>query len=382
MSELSAEERLEALLRATVETGASDLHLATGLPPYLRIEGSLAPQPGAATLDAEVLAALADVLTASHGRSELARKGTADGAWSSVGARFRFNVARRQGGLSIALRRLEDRFRSLEELGLPPELHELTELQDGLVVVAGPTGSGKSTTLATLIDRINRERAAHVITIEDPIEYLHRSQKALVNQCQVGLDVDSFDAALVAALRQDPDVILVGEIRDPETARTAAQAALTGHLVFSTLHANGSIPAITRLRDLEIDDFLIASTLRAIIAQRLLRRLCPSCRVARAPSADETAVFRNAGQEPPARLHHPKGCAACDGAGYAGRIGVFEVAEITEPVRQAIAEGASEAAVAALALTPADLLLTQSLALAADGTTALAEVMRVVGDTR
>lgn len=276
MSELSAEERLEALLRATVETGASDLHLATGLPPYLRIEGSLAPQPGAATLDAEVLAALADVLTASHGRSELARKGTADGAWSSVGARFRFNVARRQGGLSIALRRLEDRFRSLEELGLPPELHELTELQDGLVVVAGPTGSGKSTTLATLIDRINRERAAHVITIEDPIEYLHRSQKALVNQCQVGLDVDSFDAALVAALRQDPDVILVGEVRELNTIRTAITAAETGHLVLTTVHAGDCVSAIERLIAVFPESEQqgirrqLGFVLRAVIAQHLV----------------------------------------------------------------------------------------------------------------
>lgn len=270
-------EHLELLLRAAVEADASDLHLAVGLPPYLRVEGALAPRPEATPLDGEALAALADVLTSSTGRSELARKGTLDGAWSGAGARFRFNVARRQDGLSIALRRLEDRFRSLEELGLPESLHELTELQDGLVVVAGPTGSGKSTTLATLIDRINRERAAHVITIEDPIEYVHRSQRALVNQCQVGQDVDSFDAALVAALRQDPDVILVGEVRELSTIRTAITAAETGHLVLTTVHAGDCVSAVERLIAVfpEAEQHGIRRqlgfVLRAVIAQHLVR---------------------------------------------------------------------------------------------------------------
>jgi len=269
-------EQLEALLQSAVAAGASDLHLVAGLSPYLRVQGALAPRAEDPPLEAETLASLVDVLVGAQGRSGLARHGTYDGAWSGAGARFRFNVARRQGGLSVALRRLEDRFRSLEELGLPSELHELTELGDGLVVVAGPTGSGKSTTLATLIDRINRERAAHVITIEDPIEYLHRPQRALINQCQVGLDVDSFDAALVAALRQDPDVILVGEVRELNTIRTAITAAETGHLVLTTVHAGDCVSAVERLiavfPEAEQQGIRrqLGFVLRAVIAQHLV----------------------------------------------------------------------------------------------------------------
>lgn len=274
---MSAREQLERLLSATVAAAASDLHLVPDLPPYLRIQGALGPQGGAGPLSAAEVAALADELTGNQGRGALARHGTCDGAYSGGGARFRFNVARRQGELSIALRRLEDRFRSLSELGLPEELQELTELGDGLLVVAGPTGSGKSTTLATLIDGINRTRAAHVITIEDPIEYLHPPQRSLINQRQVGLDLESFDAALVAALRQDPDVILVGEVRELNTIRTAITAAETGHLVLTTVHAGDCVSAIERLiavfPEAEQQGIRrqLGLVLRAVIAQHLVR---------------------------------------------------------------------------------------------------------------
>ena len=274
---MNVSQRLQALLTATVAAEASDLHLVPELPPYLRIQGALGPQPGAAPLSAAEVAALADELAGSQGRSDLARRGTCDGAWTGGGARFRFNLARRQGELSIALRRLEDRFLSLSELGLPEELQELTELGDGLLLVAGPTGSGKSTTLATLIDGINRARAAHVITIEDPIEYLHTPQRALINQRQVGLDVESFELALVAALRQDPDVILVGEVRELNTIRTAITASETGHLVLTTVHASDCVSAVERLIAVfpEAEQSGIRRqlglVLRAVIAQHLVR---------------------------------------------------------------------------------------------------------------
>src|SRR4051812_22183967 len=209
---------LEELLADCVRLDGSDVHLATGLPPYLRIYGVLEPQTQRGVVDAAGMETIAAELTRSVERRPLEQTGALDGAFTAKdGTRYRFNLFRRQGTLALAIRRLEDQFRSLADLGLPESLYELCELPDGLVLVCGPTGAGKSTTLATLIDRINRSRRCHIVTIEDPIEYLHPPLESLVNQRQVGADTSSFNDALVASLRQDPDVILVGEIRDLAT---------------------------------------------------------------------------------------------------------------------------------------------------------------------
>jgi twitching motility protein PilT len=204
-------------------------------------------------------------------------KGSVDGAcFGADGARFRFNVFRRQGLMAVAMRRLEERFRPLAELGLPEALYLLSDLRDGLVIISGPTGSGKSTTLATLLDRVNRTRPCHIVTIEDPVEYIHKPVMSLVHQRQVGLDAPSFNDALVASLRQDPDVILVGEIRDLATIRTAIIAAQTGHLVFTTLHAGDCAGTVERLVSVfpegEQDAVRrqLAMVLRAVVAQHLL----------------------------------------------------------------------------------------------------------------
>lgn len=273
----SAEDVLQRLMLRCVETDASDLHLAPELPPFLRIHGILEPQADVGPLSAATTQAMADVLSRGFDRSTLATTGSIDGALTAAdGTRFRFNVFKRQATISIALRRLEDRFRTLADLGLPDSLYDLCNQPDGLVVVAGPTGAGKSTTLATLIDRINQTRRAHIVTIEDPIEYLHTSAKSLVNQRQVGLDAGSFNDALVASLRQDPDVILVGEIRDLNTIRTAITAAETGHLVFTTVHAGDCVGTIERLVSVFPADEQngirrqLSLVLRCIIAQHLL----------------------------------------------------------------------------------------------------------------
>lgn len=268
---------LEELLAECVRQEASDLHLAPDLPPYLRVEGVLEPQTGRPPMSTAQIEAIAAHMSATLDRRALEETGSLDGALTSAGGmRYRFNIFRRQGQLSIAIRQLEDRFRTLEELGLPESLHRLCELPDGLIVLAGPTGAGKSTTLATLLDRINETRACHMITIEDPIEYLHRSKKALVNQRQVGSDTSGFYEALVASLREDPDVILVGEIRDLNTIRTAIVAAETGHLVFTTVHAGDCVGAIERLVAVfpadEQDGIRrqLSLVLRAVITQHLL----------------------------------------------------------------------------------------------------------------
>lgn len=270
-------ELLDSLLAECVRLDASDLHLSPGLPPYLRVEGMLEPQEGRPAVSEAEIDAIVELLAAQFDRGPLERTGSLDGALSGPdNTRYRFNVFRRRGQLSIAIRRLEDRFRGLSELGLPEALYRLCELSDGLVVVAGPTGSGKSTTLATLLDRINQTRRCHMVTIEDPIEYLHTSAMSLVNQRQVGVDASSFNDALVASLRQDPDVILVGEIRDLNTIRTAITAAETGHLVFTTVHAGDCVGTIERLISVfpaEEQDGMrrqLSLVLRAIIAQHLL----------------------------------------------------------------------------------------------------------------
>ena len=281
-------ERCEAL-------GASDIHLGAGEAPRLRIQGVLAPADGFAPTSDEEADALAAALVrttmppgadaASAALAKLVAAGAVDGSVSSAaGHRYRFNAFRAGGRSAVALRRLEDRFQTLEELGLPARLADFTQCPHGLVVVTGPTGSGKSTTLATLIDRINRTRDGHIVTIEDPVEYIHTSQRCLVQQRQVGRDAASFNDALVESLRQDPDVILVGEVRELATIRTAITAAETGHLVFTTLHAGDCVGAIERIVSVfpagEQDSIRrqLSLVLRGIFAQRLLPPASPGAR--------------------------------------------------------------------------------------------------------
>ena len=255
---------------------ASDIHLAAGEVPYARIQGELRPMDNESPIDSNVLDELCDGLLNRESQDRLADTGSVDGAFNHEATRYRFNIFRRRGQIGVAIRRLENEFRTLEDLGLPDHLYDLCELSDGLVLVAGPTGSGKSTTLATLIDSINRNRRGHIITIEDPIEYTHDSQTSLVSQRQIGLDASSFNEALVASLRQDPDVLLVGEIRDLATIRTAITAAETGHLVFATVHASDCVGAIERLISVFPADEqplirrLLSMVLRAVISQHLL----------------------------------------------------------------------------------------------------------------
>ena len=280
---------LESLFAACEESKASDIHLATGLAPRFRVRGSLVELGGYRPFDAKAVDAVAMELgltTLPLGtpdgtekvRYTLVKEGSIDGAVSSPsGMRYRFNLFREMGKTAVALRRLDSEFRTFEQLGLPRRIEDFCLETDGLVVVTGPTGSGKTTTLATMIDRINETRDAHIITIEDPVEYIHGTKRSLVNQRQVGRDTKSFNDALVEALRQDPDVILVGEIREIATVRTALRAAETGHLVFTTLHAGDCAGAIERLISVFPADEQssarrqLALALRGVVAQHLLQ---------------------------------------------------------------------------------------------------------------
>lgn len=250
---------LESLFARCEEQGASDIHLSPGLSPYVRVRGALIPIADYRPFDAETVDRLAMTLGLStlpvgcpdgteRIRRTLMQEGALDGAVSSAsGTRYRFNVFREMNRHAIALRRLDRTFRAFNELGLPDRLADFCEERDGLVIVSGPTGSGKSTTLATMLNRINQTKNGHIVTIEDPVEFVHASNQCLVRQRQVGRDAKSFNDALVEALRQDPDVILVGEMRDVDTMRTALRAAETGHLVFTTLHAGNCAGAVERM---------------------------------------------------------------------------------------------------------------------------------------
>lgn len=268
----------------------------------------------------------------------------------------------------------------LDVLGMAPDtlaqIDTLIHRPHGILLVTGPTGSGKTTTLYAALSRL-KAGELNIMTVEDPVEY----DLPGIGQTQVNPRIDlSFAKALRSILRQDPDVIMIGEIRDLETAQIAVQASLTGHLVLATLHTNDSASAVTRLVDMGVEPFLLASSLVGVLAQRLLRRLCPACRQPYAPDAAELALFE--GIEPPAKLYRATGCAACSHSGYQGRMGIYELLEVDEPLRHMIHERASDQVIrnhclSAGALRP---LKWDGMRWVADGDTTLEEVLRVTRD--
>ncbi len=278
------------ILKEVLDRGASDLHLSVGVPPTLRVSGRLEAMdyPVITANDSRDL--VYSVLTQDQ-RQRLETDWELDFSYSVPGrARFRVNAYFQRDSLGAAFRLIPIDIRSVEELGLPKVLHELAAKPRGFVLVTGPTGSGKSTTLAAMVDEINRTRCEHIMTIEDPIEFLHRHQSCVVNQREVGSDTKSFNRALKSVLRQDPDIILVGELRDLETIQTALTAAETGHLVLATLHTQDAPQTIDRLIDVfpphQQDQIRvqIASTIQGIVSQQLLptrdgRGRCVACEV-------------------------------------------------------------------------------------------------------
>ena len=242
--------RIEILLEEVVRRRASDLHLQVGLPPMIRIDGSLMPIPGTDVLDAATVSKLIFAILDDDQRQVLLRDKEFDFsfAFGTLG-RFRVNAFHERGSLAAALRLIPNEIKSIGELGMPAAVAEFANYPRGLVLVTGPTGSGKSTTLAAIVDKINSEKSAHIITIEDPIEFTHKSKKSVVVQREVHYDTYSFSAALRSSLRQDPDVVLIGEMRDLETISAAITIAETGHLVFATLHTNSASQSVDRMID-------------------------------------------------------------------------------------------------------------------------------------
>lgn len=267
---------IQDLIARALQDGASDIHLVRGLAPRYRLDGSI-QEMGGAPLDAAQCADLARQLAGND--EDFARAeavGEADLAITVAGVRCRVNLFRQQGAWSAAIRLLNEHIPELEELGLPAVVQEFAAYNQGLVLITGETGSGKSTTLAALLNRINRNEAKHILTLEDPIEYVYTPQRCVINQREIGRDTQSFAAGLRAALREDPDVILVGEMRDLETIETALTAAETGHLVFGTVHTNSAADSIDRIVDVFPAErqqqirLQLSMSLQAVLSQQLL----------------------------------------------------------------------------------------------------------------
>ena len=276
----SARTEMDALLRMMVEMNSSDLHLRCGEPPVLRTHGEMVRVPGRATLEADALEMMLMTIMPERNKKEFAESNDTDYAYEIEGvARFRANALRDRKGPAAVFRVIPATVVNVEQMGISQEVQNLCYLTKGLVLVTGPTGSGKSTTLCSLIDLVNRSRSDHVITIEDPIEFVHPNKKCIITQRQVGVHTTSFKSALRAALREDPDIILVGELRDLETVSIAIETAETGHLVFGTLHTTTAAGTIDRI----IDQFpadrqeqirvMLAESLKGVISQTLCKKI-------------------------------------------------------------------------------------------------------------
>ncbi len=278
--------QINAFFNMLHEYGGSDLHLASGSQPLLRLRGQLT-RVKFKTLEHEELKAMLYEITPEAKIKQFEETGDVDFAHELPGvARYRVNFFMQHRGIAAVFREIPQNILSVEQLGLPPRLSELAMLNKGLVLVTGPTGSGKSTTLAAIIDHANKNRRDHILTIEDPIEFVHKPQGCLVNQREVGRDTASFKAALRGALREDPDIILVGEMRDLETIQLALEAAETGHLVFSTLHTQSAHKTVDRIIEVFPEEAQaqvrasLAESLRAVVSQTLFKRMDKPARVA------------------------------------------------------------------------------------------------------
>jgi twitching motility protein PilT len=280
MSTTETEEELNDLFFTALKENASDVHLSVGRHPILRVDGSLLPLTQKSILNSEMVEKIAVSLITPEQKEMFFRERELDFAYDFKGkARFRVNMYFHQGAIAVALRLIAAKVRTIEELNLPSILHRFTDLKQGFFLAVGPSGNGKSTTLAAMVDEINHKRAEHIITIEDPVEYIFEQDLSIINQREVGQDTLSFHDALRASLREDPNVIMVGEMRDAETMSTAITAAETGHLVFSTLHTNNASQTIDRIIDsfpAEQQDQVraqLSATLVGVMSERLLPRI-------------------------------------------------------------------------------------------------------------
>ncbi|HWX57113.1 GspE/PulE family protein [Bradyrhizobium sp.] len=375
------------LFELAVELRASDIHveaIRSGLTVRMRVDGLLRPVPGpAGVLPQAVISRIKIVAGLNIAERRLPQDGAARLRVGRLELDVRVAVMPTRYGESAVIRLLpKDRgLLVIDKLGFAPHddqsLRRLLALPHGMIVICGPTGSGKTTTLATALSILN-EPTRKILTIEDPVEY----EITGINQSQVKPAIGlTFASALRSFVRQDPDVIMVGEVRDSETAHVAVHAALTGHLVLTTLHTENAAAAVPRLLDLGVEDFLLRSTLRAVIAQRLVRRLCDRCkskRVLRTADMSADPRYGAVGFDVGDEVYEPAGCESCSGAGYRGRLGIFEVLELSQQVRSLIQGSTDAAVIDRVAIqTGMTTMLDDGVAKCRSGATSVAEILRV-----
>ena len=371
---------LSDLLRRMLEMGGSDLHITTNSPPQIRVHGHLVPLDLPQLTPAETKQLAYSVMTDSQ-KNRFEENLELDFSFGLKGlARFRANIFNQRGASSSVFRLIPFEIKSFHQLGLPAVVSKLCDKPRGLVLVTGPTGSGKSTTLAAMIDKINTERHEHILTIEDPIEFVHMNKNCVVNQRELHSDTKSFSGALRAALREDPDVVLIGEIRDHETAQIAVQASLTGHLVFSTLHTNDAPGALNRLVDMGVEPYLVASSLEGVLAQRLVRLLCPKCKVP--DHSSTTALMKERNKIPEnVTVYKGVGCEECRNTGFFGRHAIFEWMAMTNEVRTLLLRNADTGTIRDVAIEQGMTALSEDgWRLIGEGLSTPEEVMRVTKD--
>ncbi len=373
---------INGILQEAIKTRASDIHIEpyeNRLAVRFRIDGALRDMLSLSSRLSSTLVSRVKVMA----QLDIAKKRTPqDGRFSlNLGERavdVRVSTLPSQYGERVVMRILEktSNLLNLSDLGMATgemkAFESAIQRPNGIILVTGPTGSGKTTTLYAAISGLN-DGSRNILSVEDPVEYALDG----IGQTQVNTQVGmSFAAGLRAILRQDPDVVMVGEIRDPETAEIAVQAALTGHLVLSTVHTNSAVGAITRLRDMGVEPFLLASTVTSIVAQRLVRRLCPDCKEPYSPTPRELSDL-GISENTSAPFYHAKGCESCREIGYRGRIGLYEVVEMDDQLRAMIHENASESDMSNHAFRKRQTLLQSGAALVRSGHTSAEDVLRV-----
>lgn len=318
---LDHEPEINKLFKVAIKNDASDLHLKVGIPPKLRIQGTLKNTTGDPLTEETAEKLIFEILSEQQ-KEFFLENGALDFAWQvGTADRFRINIFRQRGAVSLAARHITSNIPPFETLHVPPIVEKIAESHEGMILVTGPTGCGKSTTIASMIDHVNKTRACHIVTIEDPLEYLHTDKKAIVSQREIGIDVPNYEEALRSLMRQDPDVVLIGEMRDNETLTAAMRAAETGHLVFGTLHSASASQTIQRILDLfpqgerDLARQTFALTFRAIISQTLLPGLKPEAK--RIPAIEiliaNPIVKKLISEEREAEL--PNAIRACQGEG-------------------------------------------------------------------